>query len=157
MLRVEVRRAGCYLPALECRSSSRSSRVATCCAMRTVTITTSPSGSPWLSFISSRPLFLALLPFFPSIYARFVVCNPFSSLPPLPPRSLPSPPLPSPFSSMRVAGDVVLTGSDDWTARLWTLNDGECEATVACHAGPVTAVDYVTACRGFITGRLHHR
>ncbi|CAI5956302.1 unnamed protein product [Closterium sp. NIES-64] len=54
--------------------------------------------------------------------------------------------------AVRVAGDVVVTGSDDWTARVWTLNDGECEATVACHAGPVTAVDYVTASRGFITG-----
>ncbi|GJP36339.1 hypothetical protein CLOM_g20858 [Closterium sp. NIES-68] len=54
--------------------------------------------------------------------------------------------------AVRVAGDVVVTGSDDWTARVWTLNDGECEATVACHGGPVTAVDYVTASRGFITG-----
>jgi len=49
-------------------------------------------------------------------------------------------------------GDAVLTGSDDWTARVWTLNDGECEATIICHAAPVTAVEYVTASRGIITG-----
>ena len=54
--------------------------------------------------------------------------------------------------TVRIVGDAVLTGSDDWTARVWTLNDGECEATIICHAAPVTCVEYVTASRGIITG-----
>lgn len=59
--------------------------------------------------------------------------------------------------TVRIVGDAVLTGSDDWTARVWTLNDGECEATIICHAAPVTCIEYVTASRGIITGEPTRR
>jgi WD40 repeat protein len=47
---------------------------------------------------------------------------------------------------------MILTGSDDWTARVWSLNRGSCEAVLACHAGPIISVEYSPSDRGIITG-----
>lgn len=54
--------------------------------------------------------------------------------------------------TVRMLGDAVLTGSDDWTARLWTLNDGQCEGVLACHSGPITALDFYSGARSIVTG-----
>lgn len=51
-----------------------------------------------------------------------------------------------------MSGDTILTGSDDWTARVWSLNRGSCEAVLACHAGPIISVEYSPSDRGIITG-----
>lgn len=54
--------------------------------------------------------------------------------------------------SIRMAGDTVLTGSDDWTARMWSLSRGSCDAVLACHAGPILCVEYSPSDKGIITG-----
>ncbi|KAL0917829.1 hypothetical protein M5K25_012924 [Dendrobium thyrsiflorum] len=55
-------------------------------------------------------------------------------------------------SSIRMAGDIILTGSDDWTARLWSVSRGTCDAVLACHAGSILCVEYSPSDRGIITG-----
>ncbi|KAI5660173.1 hypothetical protein M9H77_28966 [Catharanthus roseus] len=54
--------------------------------------------------------------------------------------------------SIRMVGDVVITGSDDWTARMWSVSRGTCDAVLACHAGPVLCVEYSVSDRGIVTG-----
>ncbi|KAJ8752743.1 hypothetical protein K2173_007053 [Erythroxylum novogranatense] len=54
--------------------------------------------------------------------------------------------------SIRMVGDTMITGSDDWTARVWSVSRGTCDAVLACHAGPVLCVDYSAADGGIITG-----
>ncbi|KAM2487632.1 hypothetical protein ACFX1W_039535 [Malus domestica] len=54
--------------------------------------------------------------------------------------------------SIRMVGDTVVTGSDDWTARMWSVSRGTCDAVLACHAGPILNVEYSTLDRGIITG-----
>ncbi|KAK9926264.1 hypothetical protein M0R45_023505 [Rubus argutus] len=54
--------------------------------------------------------------------------------------------------SIRMVGDTVVTGSDDWTARMWSISRGTCDAVLACHAGPILSVEYSTLDRGIITG-----
>lgn len=54
--------------------------------------------------------------------------------------------------SIRMVGDTVLTGSDDWTARVWSVSRGTCDAVLACHAGPILAVEHSPSDRGIITG-----
>ncbi|KAJ7969656.1 Denn domain and wd repeat-containing protein scd1 [Quillaja saponaria] len=56
--------------------------------------------------------------------------------------------------SIRMAGDIVLTGSDDWTARMWSVSQGTCDAVLACHAGPILCVEYSTLDKGIITGSM---
>lgn len=55
--------------------------------------------------------------------------------------------------SIRMVGDVVITGSDDWTARMWSVSRGTCDAVLACHAGPVLCVEYSVSDRGIVTGK----
>ncbi|OAY59212.1 DENN domain and WD repeat-containing protein SCD1 isoform X1 [Manihot esculenta] len=54
--------------------------------------------------------------------------------------------------SIRMVGDTLVTGSDDWTARVWSVSRGTCDAVLACHAGPILCVEYSTLDRGIITG-----
>ncbi|KAL2342501.1 hypothetical protein Fmac_003786 [Flemingia macrophylla] len=54
--------------------------------------------------------------------------------------------------SIRMVGDTVITGSDDWTARIWSVSRGACDAVLACHAGPILCVEYSSLDRGIITG-----
>lgn len=54
--------------------------------------------------------------------------------------------------SLRMVGDTLVTGSDDWTARMWSVSRGTCDAVLACHAGPILAVEYSVADKGIITG-----
>ncbi|KAF3646518.1 DENN domain and WD repeat-containing protein SCD1 [Capsicum annuum] len=54
--------------------------------------------------------------------------------------------------SIRMVGDTVITGSDDWTARIWSVSRGQCDAVLACHAGPILCVEYSSADKGIITG-----
>lgn len=54
--------------------------------------------------------------------------------------------------SLRMVGDTVISGSDDWTARMWSLSRGSCDAVLACHGGPVLCVEYTVADKGIITG-----
>lgn len=51
-----------------------------------------------------------------------------------------------------MVGETVITGSDDWTARVWSVSQGTCDAVLACHDGPVLCVEYSTTDRGIITG-----
>jgi WD40 repeat protein len=51
-----------------------------------------------------------------------------------------------------MVGDTVITGSDDWTARIWSVSRGACDAVLACHAGPILCVEYSSLDRGIITG-----
>ncbi|KAL6881967.1 hypothetical protein ACP4OV_011439 [Aristida adscensionis] len=37
--------------------------------------------------------------------------------------------------SMRMTGETIVIGSDDWTARVWSLNRRTCDVVIACHAG----------------------
>jgi WD40 repeat protein len=55
---------------------------------------------------------------------------------------------------MRMNGETIITGSDDWTARVWSLNRGTCDAVLACHAGPILCVEYSPSDKGIITGML---
>lgn len=48
--------------------------------------------------------------------------------------------------------DTIVTGSDDWTARVWSVTRGTCETVLACHAGAVTNVEYCVADKGIVTG-----
>lgn len=54
--------------------------------------------------------------------------------------------------SIRMVGDTVLTGSDDWTARVWSVSRGTCDAVLACHAGPILSVEHSPSDKGIITG-----
>ncbi|KAH7511527.1 hypothetical protein FEM48_ZijujUnG0005900 [Ziziphus jujuba var. spinosa] len=54
--------------------------------------------------------------------------------------------------SIRMVGDTLLTGSDDWTARMWSVSRGTCDAVLACHAGPIMCVEYSPLDNGIITG-----
>lgn len=54
--------------------------------------------------------------------------------------------------SIRMDGDTLITGSDDWTARMWSISRGTCDAVLACHAGAVQCVEYSTLEKGIITG-----
>jgi WD40 repeat protein len=54
--------------------------------------------------------------------------------------------------SMRMTGETIITGSDDWTARVWSLTRGTCDAVLACHAGPILCVEYSPSDKGIITG-----
>ncbi|XP_051119738.1 DENN domain and WD repeat-containing protein SCD1 [Andrographis paniculata] len=54
--------------------------------------------------------------------------------------------------SIRMVGDMLVTGSDDWTARIWSVSQGTCDAVLACHDGPVLSVEYSIADKGIITG-----
>ncbi|XP_020600154.1 DENN domain and WD repeat-containing protein SCD1 isoform X4 [Phalaenopsis equestris] len=54
--------------------------------------------------------------------------------------------------SVRMVGDILLTGSDDWTARLWSVSRGSCDAVLACHAGSILCVEYSSSDKGIITG-----
>lgn len=51
-----------------------------------------------------------------------------------------------------MVGDTVITGSDDWTARMWSVSQGTCDAVLACHAGPILCVEYSALDKGIITG-----
>lgn len=51
-----------------------------------------------------------------------------------------------------MVGDTVITGSDDWTARIWSVSRGTCDAVLACHAGPILCVEYSSLDKGIITG-----
>jgi WD40 repeat protein len=52
-----------------------------------------------------------------------------------------------------MVGDTLITGSDDWTARVWSVSRGTCDAVLACHAGPILCVEYSMSDRGIITGK----
>ncbi|XP_052301877.1 DENN domain and WD repeat-containing protein SCD1 isoform X1 [Populus trichocarpa] len=54
--------------------------------------------------------------------------------------------------SIRMVGDTLITSSDDWTARVWSVSRGTCDAVLACHAGPILCVEYSMSDRGIITG-----
>ncbi|XP_057992709.1 DENN domain and WD repeat-containing protein SCD1 isoform X2 [Hevea brasiliensis] len=54
--------------------------------------------------------------------------------------------------SIRMVGDTLVTGSDDWTARVWSVSRGTCDAVLACHAGPILCVECSMLDRGIITG-----
>ncbi|CAM6088951.1 unnamed protein product [Calypogeia fissa] len=54
--------------------------------------------------------------------------------------------------SLRKVGDTIVSGSDDWTARVWSVSRGACDAVLYCHKGAVTCVDYCAADHGIITG-----
>lgn len=56
--------------------------------------------------------------------------------------------------SIRMDGDTMVTGSDDWTARVWSVSRGTCDAVLACHAGPLLCVEYSASDKGIITGWL---
>ncbi|KAH9556185.1 hypothetical protein CY35_07G012700 [Sphagnum magellanicum] len=56
--------------------------------------------------------------------------------------------------SLRMVGDIIVTGSDDWTARVWSASRGSCDAVLASHAGAVTNVEFCAADSGIITGGL---
>lgn len=53
-----------------------------------------------------------------------------------------------------MVGDTVITGSDDWTARLWSVSRGSCDAVLSCHAGPIQCVELSPSNNGIITGWL---
>jgi len=48
--------------------------------------------------------------------------------------------------------NTILTGSDDWTARVWSVSSGACDTVLACHSGAVTNVEYCPADKGIVTG-----
>ncbi|XP_065615928.1 DENN domain and WD repeat-containing protein SCD1 isoform X2 [Quercus suber] len=54
--------------------------------------------------------------------------------------------------SIRMVEDTLITGSDDWTARTWSVSRGTCDAVLACHAGPILCVEYSPLDKGIITG-----
>ncbi|CAH9064292.1 unnamed protein product [Cuscuta epithymum] len=54
--------------------------------------------------------------------------------------------------SIRMVGDVVITGSDDWTARMWSVSRGTCDAVLASHAGTILCVEHSMQDKGIITG-----
>jgi len=56
--------------------------------------------------------------------------------------------------SIRLVGDTLLTGSDDWTARMWSVSRGSCDAILPFHTGPILCVEYSPADKGVITGSV---
>ncbi|XP_010677974.2 DENN domain and WD repeat-containing protein SCD1 isoform X1 [Beta vulgaris subsp. vulgaris] len=54
--------------------------------------------------------------------------------------------------SIRMVGDTLISGSDDWTARMWSVSRGTCDAVLACHGGPVQCVEYSPLEKGIISG-----
>ena len=56
--------------------------------------------------------------------------------------------------SLRMVENTIVTGSDDWTARVWSVSNGACETVLACHSGAVTNVEYCPADKGIVTGKL---
>ncbi|BBN12485.1 protein MpSCD [Marchantia polymorpha subsp. ruderalis] len=54
--------------------------------------------------------------------------------------------------SLRKVGDVIISGSDDWTARMWSVSRGSCDSILSCHKGAVTCVDLCVKDGGVITG-----
>ncbi|KAK1696278.1 hypothetical protein QYE76_012975, partial [Lolium multiflorum] len=56
--------------------------------------------------------------------------------------------------SMRMTGETIITGSDDWTARVWSLTRGTCDVVLACHAGPILCVEYSPSDKAIITGGI---
>ncbi|KAG0581684.1 hypothetical protein KC19_4G271700 [Ceratodon purpureus] len=54
--------------------------------------------------------------------------------------------------SLRMVENTIVTGSDDWTARVWSVSSGACETVLACHSGAVTNVEYCPADKGIVTG-----
>ncbi|XP_024518570.1 DENN domain and WD repeat-containing protein SCD1 isoform X2 [Selaginella moellendorffii] len=54
--------------------------------------------------------------------------------------------------TLRMVKDTIVTGSDDWTARVWSVSQGSCDAVLACHAGGITCVEYSATDDGIITG-----
>ncbi|KAI5083987.1 hypothetical protein GOP47_0000156 [Adiantum capillus-veneris] len=53
---------------------------------------------------------------------------------------------------LRMAGDTVITGSDDWTVRVWSLATGVCDSVLTCHSGAINSVEYSAADKGIVTG-----
>ncbi|KAL3688572.1 hypothetical protein R1sor_014881 [Riccia sorocarpa] len=53
--------------------------------------------------------------------------------------------------ALRMERDVIISGSDDWTARMWSVSRGSCDSVLSCHKGAVTSVEL---CKddGVITG-----
>ena len=49
-------------------------------------------------------------------------------------------------------GDTIIIGSDEWTARVWSVSHGTRDAVLACHAGPITSVEYCAFDKGIVTG-----
>ncbi|PKA57277.1 Dynein assembly factor with WDR repeat domains 1 [Apostasia shenzhenica] len=56
--------------------------------------------------------------------------------------------------SIRMVRDILLTGSDDWTARVWSVSRGTCDAVLASHSGPIFCVEYSLSDKEIITGKL---
>ncbi|GAB4850614.1 Scytalone dehydratase [Ancistrocladus abbreviatus] len=56
------------------------------------------------------------------------------------------------IKSIRMVGDTVITGSDDWTARVWSVSRGTCDSVLACHGGPIQCTEFSTVDKGIITG-----
>ncbi|KAK7833692.1 denn domain and wd repeat-containing protein scd1 [Quercus suber] len=56
--------------------------------------------------------------------------------------------------SIRMVEDTLITGSDDWTARTWSVSRGTCDAVLACHACPILCVEYSPLDKGIITGGI---
>ena len=56
--------------------------------------------------------------------------------------------------SLRMVENTIVTGSDDWTARVWSVSSGACETVLACHSGAVTNVEYCPADKGIVTGKF---
>ncbi|KAL8141853.1 hypothetical protein V2J09_014885 [Rumex salicifolius] len=54
--------------------------------------------------------------------------------------------------SIRLVDDTLITGSDDWTARVWSASRGTCDVVLASHAGPILSVEYSPLDKGIITG-----
>ncbi|KAL3651768.1 Scytalone dehydratase [Castilleja foliolosa] len=54
--------------------------------------------------------------------------------------------------SIKMVGDTVITGSDDWTARMWSVSQGSCDAVLDSHESPVLSVEYSVEDKGIITG-----
>ncbi|KAK9714124.1 hypothetical protein RND81_06G073100 [Saponaria officinalis] len=54
--------------------------------------------------------------------------------------------------SIKMVGDRIITGSDDWTARIWSISQGSCDAILAHHSGPVLCVENSGPDNGIITG-----
>ncbi|KAL2624334.1 hypothetical protein R1flu_008579 [Riccia fluitans] len=53
--------------------------------------------------------------------------------------------------ALKMGRDVILSGSDDWTARMWSVSRGTCDSVLSCHKGAVTSVELCKD-EGVITG-----
>ena len=49
---------------------------------------------------------------------------------------------PSVFHSDQILGGLAISGSEDGTIYFWDLMEGECEAAIQAHEGPVHALEY---------------